>query len=132
LPRPKLSLVQEFPLFEDVHPADRESIIAGAREKRFSRKETLFAEGSPVRQVIMLLSGCVKITQTGLSGNEVILRLNGAGEIVGSFRVCVQCSHCSSAQAVQTSTALVWDAENFEKFLVRVPAFRRNTLRALE
>lgn len=132
MPSPKLSLVQGFPLFEDVHPADRESIISGAREKRFSRKETLFSEGNPVRQVIMLLSGCVKITQTGLNGNEVILRLNGAGEIVGSFRVCVQCAHCSTAQAVQSTTALVWEAENFEKFLARVPAFRGNTLRALE
>ena len=80
----------------------------------------------------MLVSGCVKVTQTGLSGNEVILRLNGAGEIVGSFRLCTQCNHCSTAQAVQPSTALVWDASIFEKLLVSVPTFRRNTFRALE
>lgn len=92
----------------------------------------MFSEGNPVRDVTMLLSGCVKVTQTGLNGNEVILRLNGPGEIVGSFRVCTHCSHCSTAQPVQDSTALVWDAQTFEKLLVRYPMFRRNTLRALE
>lgn len=85
-----------------------------------------------MRDVTMLFSGCVKVTQTGLNGNEVILRLNGPGEIVGSFRVCTHCNHCSTAQTVQDSTALVWDAMIFEKLLVRYPMFRRNTLRALE
>ena len=128
----RFTIVQGFALFAEVSAADCANIVAAAREKRFSRKETIFSEGNPVNQVIMLLSGCVKVTQTGLSGNEVILRLNGAGEIVGSFRLCTQCYHCSTAQAVQPSTVLVWEAANFEKLLARVPAFRRNTLRALE
>ncbi len=128
----RTTLIQNFPLFAEVSTADCSSIISAAREKRFTRRETIFSEGNAVRQVIMLLSGCVKVTQTGLSGNEVILRLNGAGEIVGSFRLCTQCNHCSTAQAVQLSTALIWDASIFEKLLVSVPTFRRNTFRALE
>jgi len=128
----KGSVVHGLPLFADVPPADCASIISAAREKSFARKQIIFAAGNPVRQVIMLVSGCTKVTQTGLNGNEVILRLNGAGEIVGSFRLCAQCYHCSTAQAVQSSKALVWDAVDFEKLLVRFPAFRRNTLRALE
>ena len=128
----RTTLIQNFPLFAEVSTADCSSIISAAREKRFTRRETIFSEGNAVRQVIMLLSGCVKVTQTGLSGNEVILRLNGAGEIVGSFRLCTQCNHCSTAQAVQPSTALLWDASIFEKLLVSVPTFRRNTFRALE
>ena len=128
----KTAVVQEFTLFSDVASADCASIIAAAREKRFMRRQTIFAEGDPVRQVVMLLSGCVKITQIGLSGNEVILRLNGAGEVVGAFRLCADCNHGSSAQAVQPCTALVWDAVTFEKILERYPAFRRNTVRALE
>jgi CRP/FNR family transcriptional regulator, nitrogen oxide reductase regulator len=128
----RATLIQSFPLFAEVSTADCSTIIAAAREKRFTRRETIFTEGNAVRQVVMLLSGCVKVTQTGLSGNEVILRLNGAGEIVGSFRLCTQCNHCSTAQAVQPSAALIWDAAIFEKLLVSVPTFRRNTFRALE
>jgi CRP-like cAMP-binding protein len=128
----RIDTINHFSLFAEVPPADRQGIISAAGEKRFSRRETIFSEGNPVRDVTMLLSGCVKVTQTGLNGNEVILRLNAPGEIVGSFRVCTHCNHCSTAQTVQDSTALVWDASTFEKLLVRYPTFRRNTLRALE
>ncbi len=128
----KMRAVGHFPLFAEITPAEFEAITSAAREKRFSRRETIFTEGDPVRQVTMLISGFVKVTQMGLNGNEVILRLNGAGEIVGSYRVCVNCNHCATAQAVQPCVALVWDAAVFEKLQARNPAFRRNSVRALE
>jgi len=128
----KTTVLQGFTLFSDVAPADCSVIIAAAREKRFARRQTIFSEGDPVQQVVLLLSGCVKITQLGLNGNEVILRLNGVGEVVGAFRLCAGCTHCSAAQAVQPSTALVWDSATFERLQERFPAFRRNTVRALE
>jgi len=121
-----------FSLFADLTPAEFEAIISAAREKRFTRRETIFTEGDPVRQVTMLISGFVKVTQMGVNGNEVILRLNGAGEIVGSYRVCVNCNHCATAQTVQPCVALVWDAVTFEKLQARIPTFRRNSVRALE
>jgi CRP-like cAMP-binding protein len=128
----KIPIVQGFALFSDVPPGDSASIISAGREKRFSRRQTIFSEGDPVQEVVMLLSGSVKITQIGVSGNEVILRLNGMGEVVGAFRLCANCNHCSTAQAVQSSTAIVWDSATFETLLERFPAFRRNTVRALE
>jgi len=128
----KSSQIQGFSLFADVSPSDCTAIVSCAREKRFARRQTIFTEGEPVRQVTMLLSGCVKITQIGMNGSEVILRLNGTGEVVGAFRLCADCNHCSSAQAVLAATALVWEAAVFEKLLERYPAFRRNTVRALE
>ena len=128
----KIRSAKKFALFADVSPMEFELIAGSAREKRIDRRESIFTEGDPVRQVTMVLSGFVKVTQMGLNGNEVILRLSGAGEIVGSYRVCTSCTHCATAQAVQPSVALVWDAAVFEKLLARIPTFRRNTVRALE
>ena len=125
-------MVQGFSLFADLSPIDCSTVVSAAREKNFVRKQTIFAEGESVEQVIMLLSGCVKVSQIGVSGNEVILRLNGAGEIVGAFRMCADCNHCSTATAVQSSTALVWDSIEFERLLGRFPALRRNTVSLLE
>lgn len=128
----KSQSILKFPIFAEVPPADCETIVSSAREKRFSRRETIFSEGDPVRHVVMLTSGLVKVTQTGPNGNEAILRLNGAGEIVGSFRTCTGCIHCSTAQPVQPCSALIWDAIYFEKLLGRFPVFRRNTAKALD
>jgi CRP/FNR family transcriptional regulator, nitrogen oxide reductase regulator len=128
----KILQVQRFALFADVSASDCASIISAGCEKRFSRRQTVFSEGDPVQQVVLLLSGYVKITQIGVSGNEVILRLNGVGEVVEGFRLCANCYHYSTARAVQLSTAIVWDSATFERLLERFPAFRRNTVRALE
>jgi CRP-like cAMP-binding protein len=125
-------MIEGFALFAELTPADSKAILSAAHEKRFSRKKIIFSEGDPVRHVTMLLSGFVKVTQMELNGSEVILRLNAAGEIVGSYRACVNCIHSSTAQAVQLCVALVWEAAVFEKLLARIPTFRRNTVRALE
>jgi CRP-like cAMP-binding protein len=128
----KKTLVPGFPLFSDVSPSDCASIISAGREKHYRRKQTIFSEGDPVRQVVFLLSGFVKIIQVGSNGDEVILRINGVGEIVGAFRLSINHHHCSTAQAIQPSTAVVWDSATFERLLERFPAFRRNTFRSLE
>jgi CRP/FNR family transcriptional regulator, nitrogen oxide reductase regulator len=132
-PYEKLVLVQRLTLFSDISPSDCRTIVSTAREKRFSRRETIFFEGDPVQQVVLLLSGCVKITQLGFAGAEVILRLSGVGDIVSGFRQPgANCGHCSTAQAIRPSTALVWQAATFDKLLDRFPGFERNTVRALE
>lgn len=128
----KKTLVPGFGLFSDVSPSDCASIISAGREKHYRRKQTIFSEGDPIRQVVLLLSGFVKITQLGLNGAEVILRVNGVGEIVEAFRLSVNHHRCSTAEATQPSTAIVWDSATFDRLLERFPAFRRNTFRALE
>jgi CRP/FNR family transcriptional regulator, nitrogen oxide reductase regulator len=131
-PREVIAVVQRLRLFLDVCPADCSTVISAAREKRFARRETIFFEGDPVQHVVMLLSGCVKITQLGIGGEEVILRLCGVGDVVGGLNLCADHSHFSTAQAVQPSMALVWQVATFEKLMERFPSFRRNTVRALE
>jgi CRP-like cAMP-binding protein len=132
--RQNAALVQGFPLFSDISPSDCASIVSTARRKRFSRRETLVAAGDPVEQIWLLLSGCVKITQIGWNGNEVILRLDGSGEIIGAFGLLTSATrtYCSTAQTIQPSTALAWDAVNFESILSRFPIFHRNIARVLQ
>ena len=132
LPSENIRSARSFALFTELTPAEFEVIIGTAREKHFDRRETIFTEGDPVRQVAMLPSGLVKITQMGLSGNEVILRLSGAGEVVGPYRVSTNSIHSSAVQAVQPCVALIWDAEVFEKLVAQIPTFRTNIVRALE
>lgn len=130
--RQEIALVQGSPLFSGVSPFDCASIVSTARAKHFLRKETIVAEGDPAQRIWLLLSGCVKITQIGWNGNEVILRLHWPGEIIGVFGLRASATYCSTARAMQPSTALVWDAANFESILERFPIFHRNVARALE
>jgi len=130
-PSEKTAFAGRLTLFSDVDPSACATIISDACEKRLWRRQTIFSEGDPIQQVLMLLSGCVKITQLGLNGNEVILRVSGMGEMVGDFEPSANCKHSSTAQVVQPAVALVWEAANFAKLLDRFPAFQRNTVHAL-
>ena len=127
----RVAAVQQFALFSGVSLADCTNIVSSAHERDFARRQTIFFEGDPVQQILLLTSGCVKVTQFGQNGSEVILRLNGPGEVLGSLGHCTRANHCSTAQALQASRALIWDAAVFESISERFPVLRRNTARIL-
>jgi len=129
--RRREALVKEFSVFSNLSPAGFREVVSSATDKELLRRQTIFIEGDPIRQVLLLTSGCVKITQLGQNGAEVILRLNGPGELVGTLGVSASANHLVTARTTQTSTALVWDAAVFESVCDRFPILRRNTERIL-
>ncbi len=125
--------IQSFSAFSGIPVADCITIASSAQERHFARRQTIFLEGDAVRQVILLVSGCIKVTQLGANGNEVILRLNRGGDVLGGVGACVgRTEHCSTARAVQACVALVWDSAQFEAISQRFPLLRRNIAHALE
>jgi CRP/FNR family transcriptional regulator, nitrogen oxide reductase regulator len=127
----RVALVRSFPLFSNISHAVCSEIVASAHEKEFSRRQTIFLEGDPVRHIILLTSGCVKTLQFGQNGSEVILRLSGVGELVGTIGICRSGQHCSMAKTLTACTALVWNTDAFEAAAERFPILRRNTLQIL-
>jgi CRP/FNR family transcriptional regulator, nitrogen oxide reductase regulator len=123
--------VLPFPLFAGISSPDCMKIVSAAHQKDFLRRQTIFREGDPVRQMLVLTSGCAKITQLGQNGTEVILRLNGPGDVVGVFGDCSGVNHRSTARSLQLSSALIWEAAVFETLMERFPILRRNTVRIL-
>jgi CRP/FNR family transcriptional regulator, nitrogen oxide reductase regulator len=118
-------MVQRFALFSEIPLEDCASIVALAHEACFAQGKAIFFAGDPLRDAVLLTSGCVKLTQSSRDREEVILRLVGPGEAL-----CVECfptySHCSTAWAVQPSTALVWETNQFQAIEERFPCLRRN------
>ncbi|MBV8206249.1 MAG: Crp/Fnr family transcriptional regulator [Acidobacteria bacterium] len=123
---------QRFALFAGVTGSDLAIIFAAARERCFERQEVLFLEGSPMRRVILLSSGMVKITQVGISGMEVILRLNGPGDMICAPSSLTRITHSESAKAIDTCRAVLWDVPVFDGFLDRFPMLQRNFCKLLE
>lgn len=118
-------LVCCYPLFSAMPLEDVAKMVALAKLRKFQRGETIFFGGDPVRQAVLLISGCVKISQFGPHWQEVILRLIGPGETL-----CVECfpkyCHCSTARTIEQSAALVWEAKQFEAATERFPILGRN------
>lgn len=122
----RVAQVQHTPLFADISQTECREIVSRAREYQFRRHQTIFLEGDPAHNVILLTQGNIKITQLGQNGSEVILRLVWSGELVGEEGFSLQAKHCSMAQALDDATVLVWDTSVFEALVDRFPLLRRN------
>ncbi len=122
----RVTLVQHSPLFASISPADCREIVSAARESEFPRRVTIFLEGDPIRHVVLLTSGSAKLMRLGQHGAEVILRLAGPGDVVEITGFPAQCRHCSTAQALCASTALIWEASAFHALAERFPALWSN------
>lgn len=127
--RDRWAAVESSPLFIGVLPEDFRRISAAARLKRFTRGEMLFVEGDTVARVLMLISGSVKITQLGPKNLEVILRLGAAGDVLDTASLFSTCRHCTTAQVIRGSVALVWDAGIFKTLVESIPVLRQNMIR---
>ena len=127
----RVDWLQRLPTFLNLTPAQCREIVGAAHEKEFLRRQSIFIEGAPCRQVLLVVSGCVKTTQLGSTGCEVILRLSGPGELVGALESYLGSNNLVTARTTQPTTALVWDATTFEAVSDRYPVLRRNTARLL-
>ena len=118
-------------LFAGIPQADYATIVSAARPTKFMRRQTIFFAGDAIKEIVLLTEGSVKITQLGENGSAVILRLEGPGEIVGSVGSAQRGRHCSTAEALLSCRALVWNAPTFEALSERFPLLQRNTMRIL-
>lgn len=122
---------RRFPAFFNLAPEKCQAIVAAADEKEFMRRHTLFAQGGPCEQVLLVLSGCLKTTQLGPTGGEVILRLSGPGELVGALESYSKTDSLATTRTTQRTSALVWSVEAFDRISERYPNLRRNATRLL-
>ena len=129
--RERVALMCSSEVFAGIDPSECAQIASGARARVFSRHEVIFAEGQPIRQVLLIRSGCVKLTQLGQDGSEVILRLSGAGDVVGVLALSAENHHTCSAHVVESCRGLFWDVLKFESFLEHLPKMRKNVVRIL-
>lgn len=128
----RVDSVQRFEAFSEIPSSDCATIVTDAQEMHFQRHSTIFSEGSPAARVALLLSGCMKVTQGRAQGQEVILRLNGPGDLLGKLGNQARANHSYTTYTVQPAVALVWETDKFEEAVNRFPLLRRNIASILE
>jgi CRP-like cAMP-binding protein len=122
----RLDFVQRAPLFKGLERAECEELTRLACDRRVVRKESFFLQGDPARDVMLLCSGRVKMTQVGADGDRTILRLAGPGEAFGSLDVAPSATYPVSAEALEPSHALLWDRGAVDAIGERHPLLLRN------
>jgi CRP-like cAMP-binding protein len=128
----KLSTTKILELFSDVPESVSTDLLSRGRFRDFSSGDVLFCLADPAKEILLLTEGRVKITQVTKNGEEVILRLDSPGDLIGLLGMLLGGTHDATAQAIEESKALVWDAGTFKDALSRSPILERNTQLFLE
>jgi CRP-like cAMP-binding protein len=113
-------------LFTGLSPRECREIASCAHARTFARDELLFMQGQPVRSMVFIQSGCVKLTQLSANGNEVILWMNGSGDAMGMHADSPSCNHTCSARAMEQCKALVWEYTKLQMLVAEYPQLRKN------
>jgi CRP-like cAMP-binding protein len=127
----RLGSLRSSGLFSGISEHQCAHIASAAVRRTFARHETLFMQGQEVRNLILLQSGNVKHTQVSPDGDEALLRIGSAGDIV-----CVQglssirCHTCSGRATVECR-ALVWEHDQMQNYLALYPCLGVNITRIL-
>lgn len=113
----------------ELDAADREALLALSRPRRFRTGSTLMHAGQAGAEVIVLVSGRVKVTYLTEDGREVILDFRGPGELLGEMSVIDGHARTSSVQAVEAVEALTVTAADFKELVGSRPTFANQLLR---
>lgn len=96
-------------LFAGLSLSECLEIAERARPRVFARNELLFMQGQPFRTLVLVESGCVKLTRLSSNGNEVIVALRGSRDAIDLPAGPIACNHTCNAVVVVRCKALTWD-----------------------
>jgi CRP-like cAMP-binding protein len=122
----RIMLMCASALFTGLSPRECREIAACAHARTYARDELLFMQGQPVRSLVLIQSGSVKLTQLSANGHEVILWMNGSGDAMGVHAASPSCSHTCSARAMEQCKALVWEYTRLQMLVAEYPQLRKN------
>jgi CRP-like cAMP-binding protein len=125
-PRIDLSMKREAlltsPFFRPMHSEELDEIIGFASDRRVPRGTVMFNKGDPGSSMMVVLAGRVRISNVSADGKEVTLNMIGPGEIVGEFALLDGKPRSADATAIEDTTLLVVERQQFLPFLLRDPS----------
>ena len=89
----------------------------------FERKETLFSQGEPCKNVMYIQKGRVSISVVSKTGKEVVVGIMGPGDFIGEGGLAGQPNRMATATATENVTVLKIDNREMFRVLHAETAF---------
>jgi CRP/FNR family transcriptional regulator, cyclic AMP receptor protein len=78
-----------------------------SKQTSFRKRQTLFSQGEPAKQVFYIQEGSVKVSVTSPAGKEAVVAILGAGDFLGEACLVGQPLWIATATAMTPTSALV-------------------------
>lgn len=122
---------QTAPIFRDLSSVVCQDIISRAAQRQYASRQVIVQEGDEAGEVLVVAWGRVKVSQISHTGDEVILRVQGPGDVIGGLGMLPGETHSSTIRALEPCEVLSWRVEDFGRLYARSPVLQRNVLQTL-
>jgi len=100
---------------------ERDALLALGRRRRFGARTVLIFEDDSDEQVLILLSGRVKVTQDSHGGREIILSIRDPGDILGELGFIDRRPRAATVSALEDVEAMAVAGRLFREHLESTP-----------
>lgn len=125
------SLIANLPTFDGFGEAALDDILSRARSHRFPKNTMVFQQGSDAESFFLLLHGRVRAFKIAPSGEQIVVRFVGPGEMFGVARAIGKTVYPANALAVVDSVALVWPTNVWPDLMQRYPSLAGGMMQML-
>ena len=88
------------------------------KEEKLEKKEWIWKEGDPARDLIFILSGTIRLSrESEFKGREIVTGIVTAGNLLGTANILDGAPQTVSAIALEESVFLKLDREHFSQLL---------------
>lgn len=116
-------IVQALPVFAGLSERDWQKVADLFSERRFQKDEYIFLEGEPPEALYIVKTGKVKILSHSTDGKDVVFRVCGPGQMMGTVAVFDGSGYPGTAQAIEDCTVLVIARNDCLTLVNRYPVF---------
>ena len=106
-------------IFEGLSPEAMADCATLATRRTLPARRIVFGQGEPSARFQVLVSGRIRICQTGRDGGLALMRMIGPGEPFGSFGMFVDGCYPAEATTSAPSVELSWSKADFLHLLER-------------
>jgi CRP/FNR family transcriptional regulator, cyclic AMP receptor protein len=128
---PEAGTLAEIPLFRGLTAGQLSKLGALLRCKRCPSGTEIITVDQPGEIAYIILDGSVKVHIDQPDGNQVILAVLGAGEIVGEMSLADSLGRSATATTLEPSTLLLVDRATFLTSLREIPTMTHNLVNIL-
>jgi CRP-like cAMP-binding protein len=111
----------ETPFLGQLGSRDAEALMQQVRRRTLRKSEPILRAGAAGDDVVVVLSGHVKLVAYGADKREVVLAIRGRGELIGDMAALAGQRRTASAVAVDDVEVGYLGADEFKAFLAAHP-----------
>ena len=116
-------ILSALPVFAGLSDRDWEKVVDLFGERQYQKDDYIFLEGEAPRTLYVVKSGKVKVLRHSTDGKDVVLRVVGPGQLLGSVGVFDGIGYPGTAQAIEDCALLVISRNDCLTLVYRFPVF---------